>query len=76
MAYIMDILRRAKETKQKNISIKYLERDSKRSKEIKLDDVKKVEEIFLVIQKKDEEIYVPTHMIREVRAGKKILWSS
>ncbi len=77
MVYIIELLKRIKTDKREKpekYTLKYYERDSRRSKEATLADVKLIDEIFVVFERREEEIYVPVHMIKEVKKGKKIIW--
>lgn len=77
MISIIDLLNKIKWDKNLNpeeYSIFYLDRISDKLIEIKYKDIKKIEGSFMVLEKDNEETYIPLHRIREVRRNKKLVW--
>ncbi len=56
-------------------SIFYLDRIENKKIEIEFNDIKRIEDNFIVIEKNDEEVQIPLHRIREVRKKGKLFWS-
>ena len=55
-------------------SIFYFDRISKNLIELKYNDIKKINGTFIIVERNDEEVNIPTHRIREVRKNNKIVW--
>lgn len=77
MITIKDFINKIKWDKRENpedYSLFYVDRISKELIEIKMKDIKKIEDCFLSINKDEEEINIPLHRIREVRKKDVVVW--
>lgn len=54
-------------------SIFYLDRIRKVLIEIEYNDIKKIENEFMILEK-DDEVNIPLHRIRKVKRNKKLVW--
>lgn len=77
MQPIKELLNKIKWDKRENpedFSIGYLDRVQNKIIEIGYNEIKKIEGNFLVLEREGEEVYIPTHRIREVKRKGKIIW--
>jgi len=63
-----------KREKPELYSIHYLDRISKKLIELDYNEIKKINGTFIIIERNDEEVNIPTHRIREVRKENKVVW--
>lgn len=64
-----------KKEKPELYSLFYIDRFTKKKKEIKYNNLKRIEGTFLVIEQDSEEIEIPMHRIKEARKEGKLIWS-
>ena len=72
---IKDILNKIKWDKKENpkdYSLIYL--DLGKLKEMPYTNIKRIEGTFMVIEKNNEETFIPMHRIRKVKRKGKIIW--
>ena len=77
MLYIRDFLNKIKWDKKENpddYSIAYFDRISNKKENIKYVNIKKIEGGFIVLDRKDEESYIPLHRIKEVSKKGVVVW--
>ena len=77
MQYILDLLNKIKWDKKENpedYSIAYFDRISNKKENIKYVNIKRIEGGFIVLDKKDEESYIPLHRIKEVSKKGVVVW--
>ena len=77
MQYILDLLNKIKwdkNEKQEDYEIAYFDRISNKKENLKYSGIKTIKGGFIVLDKKDEESYIPLHRIREVRKKGVVIW--
>jgi len=77
MQPIKELLNKIKWDKRENpedYSIGYLDRVQNKIIEIGYNEIKKIEGNFLVLEREGEEVYIPTHRVREVKKQGKVVW--
>lgn len=78
MIPIKDLLNKIKWDKRENpddYAIFYLDKIANKLIEIRYNDIKRIEGTFMVIDKDNEETYIPMHRIKKVKNKDKIVWS-
>ena len=77
MQPIKDLLNKIKWDKRENpgnYSIYYFDRISKKLIKIGYNEIKGADGNFIVVEKNNEEAYIPMHRIKEVRKNNIIVW--
>ena len=77
MQPIKDLINKIKWDKRENpdwYSIVYEDRVEKKYKEIKYNEIKKIEGGFMVLDKDGEEVNIPMHRVRFVKKKNKLIW--
>ncbi len=77
MRPIKDLLNKIKWDKRENpedYSLFYFDRISKELIKIDYTDIKSFEDNFIVVEKNNEESFIPMHRIKEVRKNNIIVW--
>ena len=77
MLPIRHLLNKIKWDKRENpehYSIHYFDRISPELIKIDYTDIKKFEDNFIVVEKNNEESFIPMHRIKVVRKNNKIVW--
>ena len=77
MEFILDLLNRIKWDKKEDPSlytIYYYDRVADINKELKFDDIKEINNLFLSVISCERTFDLPIHRIREVRKGSQIVW--
>ncbi|MBU3942096.1 MAG: DUF504 domain-containing protein [Nanoarchaeota archaeon] len=77
MQYILDLLNKIKWDKKESpedYSIAYFDRITHKKENIKYVSIKRIEGGFIVLDKKDEESYIPLHRIKEVSKKGVVVW--
>ena len=77
MIPIKDLLNKIKWDKRElpeEYLVYYLDRISQKLIKINYNDIKKFEDNFIVIEKNNEETYIPMHRIKEVRKNNVLVW--
>ena len=75
MQYILELLNKIKWDKKENpddYSIAYFDRVSSKNREIRFNDIKRIEGNFMVVG--EEESHIPLHRIREVKKKGVVIW--
>ncbi|MBI5880946.1 DUF504 domain-containing protein [archaeon] len=60
--------------KPEEYSLFYIDRITKRLVKIKYEDIKRIDEGVLVLDRNGEETEIPLHRIREVRKKGEVVW--
>ena len=58
----------------KEYSFYYSDRLEERNKEFKFREIKRIMNLFLIVEKNRREFYLPIHRINEVRKFDRIIW--
>ena len=77
MLYILDLLNKIKWDKKENpddYSIAYFDRISNKKENIKYVNIKKIEGRFIVVERKNKEVNIPLHRIKEVSKKGVVVW--
>jgi len=77
MITIDELVNKIKWDKRENppdYSLFYIDRITKRLVEIKYEDIKRIDEGVLVLDRNGEETEIPLHRIREVRKKGEVVW--
>lgn len=77
MRPIKDLLNKIKwdkREKPEDYSLFYFDRISKELIKIDYTDIKSFEDNFIVVEKNNEESFIPMHRIKEVRKNNIIVW--
>ncbi|MCD4666529.1 DUF504 domain-containing protein [archaeon] len=77
MIYILDLLNKIKWDDNEipeDYTLVYYDKVSNINKEIKLTDIKDIENLFIVLEVKGKEVNIPLHRIKEVKKEGKIIW--
>ena len=77
MIPILDLLNKIKwdkREKPEEYSIFYFDRILKKLIEIKFEDIKKIDESFMILERNGEGASIPLHRVREVRKLGKLIW--
>ena len=77
MQTIKDLLNRIRWDKNLNpneYSVFYLDRITKDLIEIKYNDIKRLEQGFIILEKNNEEVNIPLHRIKRVERKGKLVW--
>ena len=77
MLPIRHLLNKIKWDKRENpedYSLFYFDRISKELIKINYIDIKKFEDNFIVVEKNNEESFIPMHRIKEVRKNNLVVW--
>ena len=78
MISIKDLLNKIKWDKKEEPSgytIAYKDRIENKYKEIKYSEIKKIEGIFMVLDRNGEEINIPLHRVKQVRKKGLVIWN-
>lgn len=54
--------------------IEYLDRVENKIIELKFTDITRIEEGFLILERRGEEVMIPTHRIRVIRRKNEVVW--
>lgn len=68
----LDKIKWDKRLKKEEYSIFY--KDLKENKEIKFNEIKRIDGSFFVLEKEGEEVFIPLHRIKEVRRNGNLVW--
>lgn len=77
MQPIKDLLNKIKwdeNLDEKDFVVYYLDNVTKKLEPIRFVDIKKIEGSFIVIEKDNEETFIPMHRIHEVRKKGEVVW--
>ena len=77
MLYILDLLNKIKWDKKESpedYSIAYFDRISNKKENIKYINIKRIEGGFIVVERKNKEVNIPLHRIKEVSKKGVVVW--
>ena len=74
MEFIIDLLNRIKFDKREDPSLYTIHYYDGIIKELKFDDIKEINQLFLSVDSEGSNYNLPIHRIREVRKKNQILW--